>query len=102
MNLFFIIVLSTYLVAVNGYGILLLFFQRNELVYDTKEEKTIPDTKLLLVGVLGGALGILSFMFILKYRLKNLPLMLLLPVFVAINVFISFVCFKYGTRIFIR
>ena len=102
MKILLYIILITYVVAVNGYGILILFFQKRELEESREEEKSISDGRLLIVGALGGATGILTFMFILKYRLKNLPLMLLLPVLVAINVFLIILAFKFGTNYFNR
>ena len=83
----------TYLVAINFYGILLLFFQKKATdEYD--EDSKISDMRLLFTGLLGGAAGIFTFMFILKYRLKNMKLMILLPVFAALTVYIAVIFFS--------
>lgn len=87
----------TYLVAINFYGILLLFFQKKESE-EYCENKKINDMQLLFTGLMGGAVGIFTFMFIFKYRLKNMPLMILLPLFIALNVYVIIVFFTGRIR----
>ena len=82
------ILVIVYLIAVNFYGILMLHFQKKAREEGDDENITISDTKLLFTGFLGGALGIFVFMFIFKYRLKSLLMMVLMPLFIALNVYI--------------
>ena len=89
------IILIVYLVAVNFYGVLLLLSQRRERDLYLNSNR-ISDGKLVLIGVLGGALGIFSFMLILKYRLGSFWLMVLLPVLISITAYLSYLAFSGG------
>ncbi len=84
--------LIVYVVAVNLYGVLILKYQKKEDLEHVP--RTINDGKLILTGILGGALGIYVFMFIYKHRLKSLMLMLLMPLLTVINVYMVFVLFS--------
>lgn len=91
----FYILFIVYLIAVNFYGILNLGFQkraREELDEDLK----VSDFKLILTGIIGGALGIFVFMFIYRYRLKSLVFMILMPLFIALHVYLSIQLFSNG------
>ncbi len=101
MHTFLIVILITYIVAINFYGILLLRNQKKEREENCDDNATISDAKILLTGALGGATGIYIFMFIFKYRLKSLILMVLLPIFIAINIFII-VCLFQGNYVMLR
>lgn len=94
MPTLFYIITITYIVAINLYGILMLKFQKKAREDGDEENIGISDTKLLLAGFLGGATGIFIFMFILKYRLKSLFMMVLMPVFISLNVYIIFQAFS--------
>ncbi len=65
--------------------------QNNEVC---KEKKKIRDWKLLLSGILGGALGIYVAMLIYKYKLTNFLLMVIMPVFIAINLYFLLLAFS--------
>ncbi len=93
------IVFIVYLVAVNLYGILMLRFQKKSREDDV-EDNEISDAKLLLTALLGGATGIFVFMFIFKYRLRSLFLMVTLPVLISINVYLIFMAFRGGFGLF--
>jgi hypothetical protein len=54
------------------------------------------DWKLLLCGALGGAITIYVCMFIFKYKLNNLLLMLVMPIFAAVNGYLWFILFSSG------
>ena len=88
MPIFIYVVIVVYFVAINFYGILMLYYQKKAREKGDDENITISDSKLLLTGLLGGATGIFIFMFIFKYRLKSLFMMVLMPVMIAINVFL--------------
>ena len=90
MPTLFYIIIIVYIIAINLYGILMLRFQKKAREDGDEENIGISDTKLLLAGILGGATGIFVFMFIFKYRLKSLFMMVLMPVFIAINIFIIY------------
>ncbi len=96
MTIFANIVTITYLVAINLYGILMLHFQKKARKEGDDENISVSDGKLLLTGLLGGATGIFVFMFIFNYRLRSIIMMVLMPVFIAINVYISVLAFSGG------
>lgn len=86
MPIILYIILAVYLAAINLYGILLLHFQK-KAQNECDELNKVSDWKLFLAAALGGAIGIFVFMFIFKYRLKNLPLMIVLPILTALTVY---------------
>ncbi len=94
MHVLLTIVLITYLVAINFYGVLLLVFQKRDREEGDEESIAISDVKLLLTGALGGAIGIFASMFALKYRLRSFLLMVLLPVMIAITVYVAISLFS--------
>lgn len=96
MPIIFYIIAIVYIIAVNLYGVLILNFQKKSREQGD-EEKTVHDAKLYLTGALGGALGIFVFMFILKYRLKSFFMMILMPIFIALNVYLIIMLFTYNT-----
>ena len=95
------IIIAVYLLAVNFYGILMLKFQKKAREEGDEENIAISDSKLLLAGLLGGATGIFIFMFIFKYRLKSLFLMVVMPVLIAINVYLIILAFNSGFGFFL-
>lgn len=91
--IFLTILLSTYILAVNFYAFRLLRTQRNRCASGEIKEGD-GDGKLLLAGVLGGAIAVYATMFFLKYRLESCILMLALPLLAVVNVY----CFYLGFR----
>lgn len=96
MPILFYIVLIVYVLAINVYGVMLLRFQKKAREKGDEENIAISDSKLLLTGFLGGATGIYISMFMLKYRLKSLVMMVLMPIFIAINVYFVVQAFTNG------
>ena len=91
-----ITVAAVYLAAVNVYGFVLLFVQRkNEL---SGEGNPVKDSKLYLAAALGGAAGVYVAMFALRFRLKSLPLMVLMPVIAALYVFLVIWGLSFGSN----
>ncbi|MBE7088288.1 MAG: hypothetical protein E7370_02020 [Clostridiales bacterium] len=87
------IVFIVYIAAVNLYAVMLLKAQRDE---NGENEKPVGDGKLILCAIMGGAIGIYATMFILKYRLKNLLFMILMPVLAVFNIYLFMLAFKSG------
>ena len=79
------ILLITYVIAINLYGILMLKFQKK--AQDNDKYTKISDAKIYLAGILGGATGIFIFMFIFKHNLKSLFMMVLMPLFIVLNIY---------------
>ena len=79
----------------------MLRFQKKSRESGDEEKITISDSKLLLTGILGGATAIYVCMFLFKYRLKSLFMMVLMPIFIAINVYIVVSLFNNGFPIMI-
>lgn len=103
------VVSIAYLIGINIYGIIILKAQKDykkclqendnaEICEQTPKEKVkkISDFRLILTGILGGALGILLFMFIYKYRLRSMLLVVFLPVLIAVDGYIIFMMFTGG------
>ena len=95
MPILIYIITIVYFIAINLYGILMLHFQKKSSITNDETIK-ISDAKLYLTGFLGGAIGSFIFMFIFKYRLKSLFMMVLMPVFIALNVYLLILAFNSG------
>ncbi len=95
------IVVITYFLAVNAYGIITLNFQKKAYNEGLLKDQTASDLKLVLIGILGGATGIFIFTFIFRYKLKNFLIMVLLPVLAVASIYIIINLFC-GNMIFYR
>ena len=91
MLIFIKILLAVYLAAVNFYGFILTGQQKR--AEEDGDACQVRDGKLFVTGILGGAAGVYVAMFIYKYRLSSLMLMVFMPVFIAVNVYLVIICF---------
>lgn len=108
------ILLAAYILAVNFYAFLLVKSLRDKDLQDEvnrqaepllphKENAGVerPNGKLFLAGLLGGAITIYACMFIFKYKRTDLLLMLLMPLFAVLNVYVWVMLFRNGFSFFI-
>ena len=86
------IIVIVYLSAVNFYGFMLIKAQKT--AEEEGDQCKVKDGKLFICGLLGGALGIFISMFVYRYRLTSLLLMVFMPVFVALTAFIVVTCYS--------
>lgn len=93
------IIFGVYIAAINFYAVLLLKSQRDE--FGESDSRVTGDGKLLLAALLGGAVALYLSMFIMHYRLKNLLLMILLPVLGVLNVYFFVLAFRSGFTFFV-
>ena len=96
MALFFIILLSTYVVAINFYAFVLMLLQKKQTNKNTSVHRKISDGKILLSGMLGGALGVFVSTFFLKYRRDSILIMVLMPIITAFYVYLILKLFSFG------
>lgn len=74
--------------------------QRDEFSESDNGGKT-GDGKLILTAILGGAIAIYVSMFLMRYRLKNILLMVLMPVIAVLNVYFAVLAFRSGFTFFV-
>lgn len=95
LYLFFI----AYILAINFYAFTLVKSLKDD--FTDGEPNKSSDGRLFLTGLLGGAITIYACMFIFKYRLKSLFLMLLMPVLGVLNVYLWVIAFRSGFTFFL-
>ena len=88
------VLFSVYILAINFYSFLLIKSQRDS--FNEAEQRKIGDGKLLLAAFLGGALTMYISMFIFKYRLNSLFLMIALPVLSVLNIYLFILAYRSG------
>ena len=93
------VIFSVYILAVNFYAVMLLKSQRDN--FGETDNKPAGDGKLILTAILGGALAIYVSMFIMRYRLNNILLMILMPVIAVLNVWFFFLAYRSGFTFFV-
>lgn len=87
------VLLSTYILAVNYYAFRLLKKQQEDTdVGDMQADD--GDGRLLLISAMGGAIAVFVTMFVLRYRLDSMLLMIVLPLLAVVNIY----CFYLGFR----
>ena len=98
---FFYILFIAYILAINAYAFMLVRSLKDKTEIDTTSPTVKQfDGKLALTGVLGGAIAIYVSMFVFKYRLSNLFLMILMPLLGVLNIFLFFALFRFKFFIF--
>lgn len=86
MLAFIKIIVLVYFISINVYGFILIHLQKKS--HQENIDKQVSDGKLFIAGALGGATGIYVAMFIFKYRLNSLFLMVAMPVLITINFYV--------------
>jgi hypothetical protein len=61
----------------------------------------VGNGKLLLTALLGGAIAVYVCMFVFRFRLNNLLLMVAMPVLAALNVYLFFIAYRSGFGLFV-
>ena len=64
-----------------------------------RSKKPVKDIVLLLVAALGGAAALYLGMFLLRFKLKNVPFMLLLPALIGLHIGLIVLVFVRGVLI---
>lgn len=93
------VVVIVYILAVNFYAVMLIKAQRDEEGEGDGARR--GDGKLILTALMGGAIGIYCAMFAMRYRLKNLLFMVLMPVIAVLNVYFFYITFRSGLPLLI-
>ncbi len=92
MLIFLRIIVIVYLASVNFFAFWLIKSQKQ--AEEDGETCKIKDGKVFLTAILGGATGVFVSMFIFKYKLTSLVLMVFIPVIIAVNVYIAIMAFS--------
>lgn len=87
------VLLSTYILAVNYYAFRLLKKQQEDTDVGDMQAGD-GDGRLLLIFAMGGAIAVFVTMFVLRYRLDSMLLMIVLPLLAVVNIY----CFYLGFR----
>ena len=87
------IVFIVYILSINVYGFILVKIRKND---ESISECKPNNSKLIICALLGGAIGTYVAMFIFKYNLDSLILMVFLPVIACLNIFIVWLLYKYN------
>ena len=85
------ILVAVYYLAINVYSFLLLRSQK--ISEENGDCSKVRDGSVFIAAILGGALGIYVAMFVLKYRMRSLMLMVFMPVLIVFNIYLIVVGF---------
>lgn len=86
------VLVAVYILAVNFYGFRLVRSQYEEGETETKLRGEV--VRMLFTAALGGALAQFITMLVLRFRLKNLVLMIALPLLIVLNGYCIFLIFR--------
>ena len=120
------VLLVAYILAINFYAFLLIKsmrdkdksaeFQRQTPSFETDNKESVESPsalqkttkppektsgKLLITGLLGGAITIYVCMFIFKYKRTELLLMVLMPLLGVLNIYLWVLLFRSGFSFFV-
>lgn len=90
MTLLYVLI-TVYILAINFYSYRFVKTQCEDWESGAESKQ---DGKLILAALLGGSLAIYITMFVLRFRLNNLLLMIVLPMLAVLNLY----CFVIGYR----
>ncbi len=112
--------LVAYIFAVNFYAFILVKSlrdkERERENIEKAKEMTLPkegesappqpigervNGKLYIAGLLGGAITVYVCMFLLKYKRNDLLLMILMPLFGVLNIYLFVLLFRSGFSFFV-
>ena len=85
------VLVTVYILAVNFYGFRLVRSQYEE--GGTEDKLRGEAVRMLLTAALGGAMAQFITMLVLRFRLKNLVLMIALPLFIVLNGYCFYLLF---------
>ena len=88
------ILVAVYFLAINVYSFLLLRAQK--YAECDGESNKVRDGSIIIAALLGGATGVYVAMFVFKYRLRSLLLMVFMPVLIVLNVYLIIVGFAHN------
>ena len=89
------VLFAVYLAAVNLFALLFVRRQKKEAEL-ALDKPRYRDGRLLLGALLGGAPAAFVSVLIMKFRTDNILLMILLPLFIVLNVYLVISVFRSG------
>lgn len=84
--------LVVYILAINFYAFRLLKTQKESFEAGGPAQR--GDGKLILAAMLGGATAVYVSMFLMRFRLENLLLMIAMPLLAVLNFYCFFLAFR--------
>lgn len=88
---FLYVLFTVYILAINFYSFRLIKTQCEDWESGIENKQ---DGKIILAAILGGAATIYTTMFILRFRLNNLMLMIVLPILAVINIYFFIIGYR--------
>ena len=88
------ILVAVYFLAINVYSFLL--HRAQKIAEWDGDCNKVRDGSIIIAALLGGATGVYVAMFVFKYRLRSLLLMVFMPVLIVLNVYLIIVGFAHN------